>query len=1036
MSYTNDLKIEIPINDSKEIITARTAEQMAAQAGFSPTVINQIKTALVEACLSLAVDDTPEGKLYQHYKLDQEKLTIILSNTPTGLAQTTGVPVADDPERIWRLDVLRSLVDAVQLLRLPQGWRVELRKYISSPPEEQDVLDLSFLTEPSAETTRPAVPPVRLTPSSSKPLLNEEETDWRRFDLSFPINDDKEILAARVVERFARRAGFEPEAVNQIKTACMEACYSLTATEVPAGRIFQRFLMDEEKLVILMSNSLAGLDDTTGTRVLDDPAGQWRVDVLRSLMDMVRLTRLASGWRIELCRFIPAASGIQEALYSGFLAQPSERAAQGQEGMVPLLMKMEGQVNPVAEETGRSDPHKATHHWFAAQQTLAANTNLALLTLDGQNDWRKTAANETSICQTFLHDPAKASMCAEYCGQARQRALAAGQTITYRCEANLHCFAAPLSEAGDLVLIGGRTFLAASEYRQLLRRETAGGKRPPFKLFSNIKFTDAEEFTRHQQTILTTAHKVLGHTSSPPSQAPPLRAAPAQPAPAASRPQPNLAGEQIDLLLSNSFEQGCREVLYQLGSQFQLSSGALLMRSNGDLIACAAGGALREQLLALKLSVSSPLLQRMKKDNAAPPPLALTVRELAALLPDIASTRAEMFPLFIGEELTGLLLVLGTELTPSAQAALARLAQSWILPLEFTRMREALHDPKSASKHEQEFAHWLLSRATAPETYSAIVEKIVNQMDAERVSLLIYNEDSRQLTCQAWHGLSSISERATQTGSSLGEGIAGTVLERGEPLLVRDLREQSWVTARVHGNARSHSFISFPLLSGNKRLGVLNLTDRSNNQSFTAQDLEWLQVFAPFAAAALERIDLREKAQRLQFQTITDPLTGLLNHRHFEERFSQEIERSKRYQFPLSFVMLDIDGFKSFNDTFGHQAGDEVLRETAQCIRRSLRNFDMAARYGGEEFAVVLPETDVTSAMITAERLRTAVEHHFQREESRHPVTVSVGVSSLGKTLQNRHQVLRAAEQAMYAAKNRGKNCVVVYNTDLVPGLA
>jgi diguanylate cyclase (GGDEF)-like protein len=273
-------------------------------------------------------------------------------------------------------------------------------------------------------------------------------------------------------------------------------------------------------------------------------------------------------------------------------------------------------------------------------------------------------------------------------------------------------------------------------------------------------------------------------------------------------------------------------------------------------------------------------------------------------------------------------------------------------------------------------------------------------------------------------------------GPQIGEGIAGVVLERGEPLLVRDLREHPWVADRAHRQAQSYSFISFPLLSGGKRLGVINLTDRTGQEIFTVGDLDWLKLFAPYAAAALEKIDLHEKAQRFQLLAITDPLTGLLNRRYLEERFSQEIERSKRYQFPLSFVMLDIDGFKSFNDRFGHQAGDEVLRETAHCIRRSLRNFDVAARYGGEEFIVVLPETDVTSAMILAERLRKAVEQHFADERSRHPVTVSIGVSSLSKTLQNRHQVIRAADQALYAAKKRGKNCVVVYNTELVPGLA
>jgi len=179
-----------------------------------------------------------------------------------------------------------------------------------------------------------------------------------------------------------------------------------------------------------------------------------------------------------------------------------------------------------------------------------------------------------------------------------------------------------------------------------------------------------------------------------------------------------------------------------------------------------------------------------------------------------------------------------------------------------------------------------------------------------------------------------------------------------------------------------------------------------------------------------------EKTENSKDLPITDPLTGLLNRRYLEERFAEELERSKRYQYPLSFAMIDIDSFKSFNDTFGHQAGDEVLRATAHCIRGSLRNFDVAARYGGEEFILVLPETDLTSAVALAERLRKQIEEHFSGTQSHRPLTVSIGIAGLNQKLHSKHQIIRAADQALYAAKKRGKNCVVVYNAELDPDLA
>ena len=689
----------------------------------------------------------------------------------------------------------------------------------------------------------------------------------------------------------------------------------------------------------------------------------------------------------------------------------------------------------------RSHSSETLPHWLAAQQTLAASTNLALVTVETDNDLQKIVANETSICQSFLNDPTKARMCAEYCGQARQRAIAAGRVITYQCEANLHCFAAPLyvpGEATSLVLIGGRTFLSVSEYREFLQHETADGKRPDAKLFSNIKFTESEEFDRHQQMILTTASEVLSHSFSAPTEDLPPATTDVQ-ASAAVPPPPDvpiLSTEQLETFFKGSFEQGCREALHLIGAQFQVASGVLLMRTGRRMAACAAGGERRDQLIELHLNPASLLLNRLQTRGGEMISARLTAEELSELQLEAQGLHAEAFSLFIGEELTGILLVLDTELSDRTKQEIARLGQSLIVPLELARLRDAVNDQTRSLAQWQDFSHLLATRANAPETYSAIVEKVMTALGAERVSLLIFNEESGNLLCKASSGLERGVEHEVLSGPRLGEGIAGVVLERGEPLLVRDLREQAWVAERAHGNAHSHSFISFPLLSGGKRLGVINLTDRAGDQSFTASDLDWLKLFAPYAAAALEKIDLHEKAQRFQLLAITDPLTGLLNRRYLEERFTQEIERSKRYQFPLSFVMMDIDSFKSFNDTFGHQAGDEVLRETAHCIRRSLRNFDVAARYGGEEFIVVLPETDVTSAMILAERLRKAVEQHFMGERSRHPVTVSIGVSSLSKTLQNRHQVIRAADQALYAAKKRGKNCVVVYNTELVPGLA
>ncbi len=661
--------------------------------------------------------------------------------------------------------------------------------------------------------------------------------------------------------------------------------------------------------------------------------------------------------------------------------------------------------------------------WLADQQALAASTNLALITVGEENRFVGEAANNTSICQVFQADAEKSRLCAEFCGRARERALAAGGMITYRCHANLHCFAfqvKPAAAEAPLVIIGGRAFLSVRDYSEFLQREQMLGKHLGAALYRNLKFTDAQEMERASQLILSAARQQFG-------QAVPLIEQRDFAAPE------SISLEQLEAYFNGSFEQGCREALRLFGPRFRLRSAALIMRSDQQWVVRAAGGEKREQLINLSLQADHPLLQRLRQQNPLPQPLQLNPEEKAWLRRQLDFTVAEAFPLFIGEELSGVLLILDTLLEPQARKELLELGESIIVPLELARLRSEVNERAQAIAQWQDFARQLAALSEPNQVYSAILQQVVEVLRAERASLLVLEEESQELVFKASRGLSD--EVVNNVRVRLGEGIAGAVLERGEPLLVRELSEDSWAAARARGNCRTRSFISFPIQSGERRIGVLNLTDRAGGGSYNPSDLNWLRSIAPHVAAALERVSLREKAQRFQLMSITDPLTGLLNRRHLEERFAEEVERSKRYHYPLSFVMIDIDGFKSYNDTFGHQAGDEVLRATAQCIRGSLRNSDMAARYGGEEFSLVLPETELSAAAALAERLRREVERYFSSGNAAalQPVTISVGVAALSPTLHTAHKVIRAADLALYAAKKQGKNRIVVYNSALGP---
>jgi diguanylate cyclase (GGDEF)-like protein len=162
---------------------------------------------------------------------------------------------------------------------------------------------------------------------------------------------------------------------------------------------------------------------------------------------------------------------------------------------------------------------------------------------------------------------------------------------------------------------------------------------------------------------------------------------------------------------------------------------------------------------------------------------------------------------------------------------------------------------------------------------------------------------------------------------------------------------------------------------------------------------------------------------------ITDSLTGLRNHRAFQESLMNLVQMAERYGQPLSLIMLDIDYFKQFNDRFGHPAGDELLRQVASLLRQSARAYDVVARYGGEEFAILLPNTDLNEAIRVAERLRqqiAAIQNPYA------PITASFGVASY------RHgsapaTLLYEADTALYEAKRRGRNRVYAVGRDALP---
>ncbi len=216
------------------------------------------------------------------------------------------------------------------------------------------------------------------------------------------------------------------------------------------------------------------------------------------------------------------------------------------------------------------------------------------------------------------------------------------------------------------------------------------------------------------------------------------------------------------------------------------------------------------------------------------------------------------------------------------------------------------------------------------------------------------------------------------------------------------------------------SVLCMPILNKAELTGILYMENNLASNAFTEDRLEILRIVASQAAISLENARLFEQAT-------TDGLTGLFVQRYFYFLLEKEIARSRRYGRSFSLIIMDIDDFKSFNDTYGHQLGDQVLKKVADTVRTNIRASDIAARYGGEEFVLVLPETGSLEAAIAAEKIRKLVENEaVSYGEKSVRVTVSIGLSAFPEHAEDKEGLIRSADNALYASKRSGKNMVSV----------
>lgn len=320
-------------------------------------------------------------------------------------------------------------------------------------------------------------------------------------------------------------------------------------------------------------------------------------------------------------------------------------------------------------------------------------------------------------------------------------------------------------------------------------------------------------------------------------------------------------------------------------------------------------------------------------------------------------------------------------------------------------------------------AQVVVSSLDLNEVLQNILHSAMAIMDYPAGSIALFNEADSSLQLQAHAGLSETFTARNRWRIKEG-GLTDRIIGHGEPFVVEDISSSDFKMNPLAVNEGIRALIAAPLLIHDQLVGILYVDDFVP-RPVRANHLRLLSILASFASMSIDNARLYRRTLEL---ACTDGLTGLLNHRQFKRDFCEEVVRAARYNTSLSVILLDVDDFKKFNDSYGHPNGDIILRELAELIRGLLRDCDLVYRYGGEEFVALLPETSLQEALVVAERVRIFVETESPRfltgTTMTHGVTVSIGVASFPEDGTDAESLLKNVDDLMYLAKSAGKNKV------------
>ncbi|MDQ3632995.1 MAG: diguanylate cyclase [Acidobacteriota bacterium] len=679
------------------------------------------------------------------------------------------------------------------------------------------------------------------------------------------------------------------------------------------------------------------------------------------------------------------------------------------------------------------------NNWQEFQDGLAESKGLAIVLLEEDGLSYIHASNNNSICRNLTASKEFAQQCERFCGKVYSKAVEEGNALKYKCHAGLECIAVPIknSEDKNLVAITGRAFAKSADYRKARERAITGdwSEFPPSKFFENYLMTistqNIEDLAKRLTNMSEEEKKLLYNLNE--SEIP-------------ANLKPTVEGQKLSnkknglikqssrkrseelkeanawrslfsSLLDLSYKQACFSILEFLKERYAISSMAWLEVSESHFESILAIGGLKKQKIKISMPTDDKRLVKAIRENSS-----VELRERKKTEDKGNRKFIKLFPITVGGRIQSAL-ILGDKLKDEKiNQQISKFCRTIAPELEILRLREELSHRSWLGVALHKFNE-SLKMIDTEDFWSRLMQTIAEVLQAERGSLFVYDETKKILLVKSAIGTKADFIKNRNLKKS-GKRIIEGVWKSGNALAVPSIAQIGLLPAPADWKYKSESFICFPITIADKKIGVLNLTDKIGGRIYDDFDLRLLNSIAPQIAVAIDRTNLKNRAGEFEQLSVTDPLTGLLNRRYLEARLQEELKRSNRHGFQMSFMMIDVDNFKAYNDTYSHPEGDKALKIVGHTLKKTLRGADVASRYGGEEFSILLPQTNIEEALTIAERIRKNVE---DTEFPNRQVTVSIGIVGASLKLNTPEDLILAADKALFIAKDKGRNNVQIY---------